>query len=191
MTLDEAESAPFVAPADLPALVAAHHPAMTRIAAAHGVAPDDAERAIVEAWRGALAARPRADELPALLFRALLLEVAKVERARSHWEASGEPAVESASFEGDDSRWAGWFRDGPPSLQELPNADAAAAAAGALARLPLGERAVVVLRDVAGWPAEDVSETLGISRDVQLALLHSGRAAVRRELERLAEARRA
>jgi len=51
-----------------------------------------------------------------------------------------------------------------------------------LATLPDPERQVVVLRDVEGLTADDVSELLGLTDDGQRALLHEGRERVRQQL---------
>lgn len=53
----------------------------------------------------------------------------------------------------------------------------------AIAALPPAQREVVELRDVQGWSAEDVCNTLGISTVNQRVLLHRGRVAVRSLLE--------
>jgi RNA polymerase sigma-70 factor (ECF subfamily) len=52
----------------------------------------------------------------------------------------------------------------------------------AIGTLPPAQRDVITLRDVQGWPAEEVSGHLGISRDNQRVLLHRARARVRSAL---------
>ncbi len=54
----------------------------------------------------------------------------------------------------------------------------------ALAALPEQQRVVLVLRDIEGWSAEEVSTALDLSAANQRVLLHRARAKVRRELER-------
>ncbi len=53
----------------------------------------------------------------------------------------------------------------------------------AIDRLPPAQREVVELRDIQGWTAEEVCNTLGISSVNQRVLLHRGRTAVRTMLE--------
>ncbi len=53
----------------------------------------------------------------------------------------------------------------------------------ALTRLPDRQRAVVILRDVEGWPPSEICALIGISPGNERVLLHRARAAVRRELE--------
>jgi RNA polymerase sigma-70 factor, ECF subfamily len=52
-----------------------------------------------------------------------------------------------------------------------------------LDRLPPGQRIVVALRDVHGWPAVEVCEVLGLSEANQRVLLHRGRSRLRGILE--------
>ena len=53
--------------------------------------------------------------------------------------------------------------------------------------LPESQRAVVTLRDVAGWDSEEVCEALGLSEANQRVLLHRGRSKIRAALERYLE----
>lgn len=52
----------------------------------------------------------------------------------------------------------------------------------ALLSLPTGPYVVVSLRDVEGWSAEEVSDTLGLSHHHQRRLLHQGRSAIHQAL---------
>jgi RNA polymerase sigma-70 factor (ECF subfamily) len=52
-----------------------------------------------------------------------------------------------------------------------------------LERLPPGQRVVVALRDVHGWPAAEVCDVLGLSEANQRVLLHRGRSRLRGALE--------
>ncbi len=52
-----------------------------------------------------------------------------------------------------------------------------------LDRLPPGQRVVVALRDVHGWPAAEVCDVLGLSEANQRVLLHRGRSRLRGVLE--------
>ena len=56
-----------------------------------------------------------------------------------------------------------------------------------LRALPAAQREVVTLRDVEGWPADEVCELLDISAANQRVLLHRGRNRVRAALERYFE----
>jgi DNA-directed RNA polymerase specialized sigma24 family protein len=52
-----------------------------------------------------------------------------------------------------------------------------------LAALPPQQRAVISLRDVGGWKAEEVAYVLGISAAQQCVLLHQARSVLRGVLE--------
>jgi RNA polymerase sigma-70 factor (ECF subfamily) len=54
----------------------------------------------------------------------------------------------------------------------------------AIADLPPAQRAVVTLRDIEGWPPEEVCDALELSEGNQRVLLHRGRTKVRMALER-------
>lgn len=53
----------------------------------------------------------------------------------------------------------------------------------AIEELPASQRAVVTLRDVRGWPSDEVCDVLDISRGNQRVLLHRARSHVREALE--------
>jgi len=55
--------------------------------------------------------------------------------------------------------------------------------ARAIDGLPANQRAVISLRDVEGWDAEEVRNALGLSEVNQRVLLHRARSRVRRALE--------
>ena len=61
--------------------------------------------------------------------------------------------------------------------------EAARLIAEAIAGLPERQRHVIELRDVEGWEAEEVCESLGLSPANQRVLLHRARSAVRGILE--------
>jgi RNA polymerase sigma-70 factor, ECF subfamily len=54
----------------------------------------------------------------------------------------------------------------------------------AIAELPPAQRAVMTLRDVQGWTAEEVCNVLEITETNQRVLLHRARSRVRTALER-------
>jgi RNA polymerase sigma-70 factor (ECF subfamily) len=53
----------------------------------------------------------------------------------------------------------------------------------AIEKLPANQRAVISLRDVEGWSADEVRNALDVSEVNQRVLLHRARAKVRRALE--------
>lgn len=76
----------------------------------------------------------------------------------------------------------------PPDWQRLPGAqlesrETLAAIGDAIKQLPPAQQEVVTLRDVEGWSADEVCNTLGISSVNQRVLLHRARTALRTLLE--------
>jgi RNA polymerase sigma-70 factor (ECF subfamily) len=76
----------------------------------------------------------------------------------------------------------------PPSWPRDPQSSALAAetrkvVATAIRELPQAQREVMTLRDVEGWPAQEVCALLRISDVNQRTLLHRARVSVRRALE--------
>ena len=132
------------------------------------------------------------DERDFRLLRVLIRNVAELERhvPRSQdWEAERVAALRKSNIEPTDSRWEGWFKVDPRPftvLERRRRGETHRAAAAAVSRLPLAQRVVIVLQDVAGWAADDVGRLLNIEPSVQRALLHGGRARVRLALESLA-----
>jgi RNA polymerase sigma-70 factor (ECF subfamily) len=97
------------------------------------------------------------------------------------------PTVDPALFE-QSGRWAGhWISSPEPWAlpeDELVSRETRALVTAAIEALPPGQRAVITLRDVEGWPSEEVSELLEITPGNQRVLLHRARSKVRGELER-------
>jgi DNA-directed RNA polymerase specialized sigma24 family protein len=87
--------------------------------------------------------------------------------------------VNPDDFFDDDHRWAGHWKDGRPAHAQ---ADVRRVEA-AVAALPKGVAAIVLLRDVEGLSADEVVRLVGRSPDEQLTLLHQGRTAIRAALE--------
>lgn len=177
------------AAAELTPLVERHYRAMTHIASFRGAKRRDVERVILESLRAAGA--DGKDGLDFRLFRVLVRRVAELERqvARPEdWEAERVSALRKSNVEGAGSRWEGWFKVDPRPftvLESRRRSETRRAAAAAVSRLPLAQRVVVVLRDVAGWAADDVGRLLNIEPSIQRALLHGGRSRVRLALEPL------
>lgn len=88
----------------------------------------------------------------------------------------------------DHGRWPGHWSTPPESWggepeERLLAAEAMAAVRNAIESLPPLQRAVITLRDVEGWPAEEVCATLQLTPTNQRVLLHRARSKVRARLE--------
>jgi RNA polymerase sigma-70 factor (ECF subfamily) len=96
-----------------------------------------------------------------------------------------EPAVDPARF----TRFGNWVL--PPALWQeqtpediLLQTEAGAALAREIENLPPAQRAVVALRDVDGFTADEVCEILALTEANQRVLLHRGRSKLRSAMER-------
>jgi RNA polymerase sigma-70 factor (ECF subfamily) len=101
-----------------------------------------------------------------------------------------EPAVEpDRFFDESHPRWPGHWASPPSSWDTLPEERLLAdetldCIRRAIETLPPLQQQVISLRDVEGWPAEEVCNALSISDGHQRVLLHRARAKVRAALER-------
>jgi RNA polymerase sigma-70 factor, ECF subfamily len=90
-----------------------------------------------------------------------------------------EPAVEGERF--DHGHWTSPPRDWPE--ERLLAEETQRVVESAIELLPDVQRAVITLRDVHGWTADEVRNALELSETNQRVLLHRARAKVRRALE--------
>jgi RNA polymerase sigma-70 factor (ECF subfamily) len=98
-----------------------------------------------------------------------------------------ERAVDACEFlPQDHPRWPGHWARSPSAWpeQQLLAQETMELLRGAIDRLPQSQRTVIQLRDVEGWSAQEVCESLGVSEVNQRVLLHRARSRVRRELAR-------
>jgi RNA polymerase sigma-70 factor (ECF subfamily) len=98
------------------------------------------------------------------------------------------PTVDPERFVPPDHPVAGYWARIPSRFFELPEErllgeETRRLVGAAIARLPARQQQVIALRDIEGWDADEVCETLGLSAANQRVLLHRARAAVRAELE--------
>jgi RNA polymerase sigma-70 factor (ECF subfamily) len=103
--------------------------------------------------------------------------------------AADEAPVDADRFLGPGDRWAGNWASSPRSPRDVPEERLLAdevreRIAAAIETLPDGQRAVITLRDVDGFDADEACEILGISEVNQRVLLHRARATVRAALEK-------
>jgi RNA polymerase sigma-70 factor, ECF subfamily len=182
-------------------LVARYAPAMLRIARLYVPSRAVAEEVVQETWLAVLTGIGRFEgrsSLKTWLFRIhinrALSRGAKEGRsipfsslARRELDAD-DPSVEPDRFRRGEDR-PGWWGSPPEQWAEPPEASALgretlSVVERAAASLPPAQRAVILLRDVAGWASDDVCDALGITPANQRVLLHRARAKVRTALER-------
>jgi RNA polymerase sigma-70 factor (ECF subfamily) len=183
-------------------LVETYHGALLRLALSFVPSRAVAEEVVQETWLAVIQGIHRFEERSSLrtwLFR-ILTNRAKTRGQRERRTVpfssladaesnADETLIDPDRFLPADHRWAGHWAAAPRSWGEAPEArllskETTRVVTQAIEALPSGQRAVVSLRDVAGWSSEEVCEELGISEVNQRVLLHRGRTKVRNALER-------
>jgi RNA polymerase sigma-70 factor (ECF subfamily) len=201
---------PFVAPAGQAELVAALKAgdeaafaglvdelgaSMLRVARLYVSTRAVAEEVVQETWLAVLTGIDRFEgrsSLKTWIFRIL------ANRAKTRGEREGRtlPFSSLGGGEGDDERAVdpdrfladGHWGSPPTGWAELPEArlvgkETLEVVQEAIARLPETQRAVITMRDVDGFDADEVRNVLGLSESNQRVLLHRARSKVRRAIE--------
>jgi RNA polymerase sigma-70 factor (ECF subfamily) len=173
-------------------LVRTYHSSLLRVARLFVPTAALAEDVVGETWLGVVKGIDRFEgrsSLKTWIFR-ILTNTAKTRGQResrsvpfsSLEDAEGafEPAVESGRFTP-----VGHWADPPRAWPEerLISRETLEVIEDAIESLPPAQRAVISLRDVEGWDAEEVRNALELSETNQRVLLHRARAKVRRALD--------
>ena len=180
------------------ALVAEHQPLLLRLARMYTPSDAVAEEVVQETWLGVLNGLDGFQGRSSLRtwISRILVNVARRRGGRearslpfsSVTDPDGAPAVHPERFmhEGD---WVGHWRAFPSDWSSQPEErllgqEVRAVVDRELSALSPPQREVVTLRDVEGWPADEVGALLEITPGHQRVLLHRGRNRVRAALER-------
>jgi RNA polymerase sigma-70 factor (ECF subfamily) len=178
-------------------LVDAYSPGLMRMALMFVRDRAVAEEVVQDTWLAVLRGIDRFEgrsSLKTWIYR-ILMNTAKTRAKRearsipfSAAVAQDEPAVDPDRFLGPDHRWANGWMLGPSEWStpedELIQGETREVIMQAIDGLPDAQRAVITLRDVEGFPPEEVAEALGISDGNQRVLLHRARSKVRGAIER-------
>ena len=179
-------------------LVREYQPSLVRVARIYVSTQAAAEEVAAETWLAVLNGIGRFEgrsSLKTWIFR-ILTNIAKTRAQRDGrtlpFSALQDPGrVPEAALDADrfldpeHPRWPGHWAVRPEPWPE----DAVIAAetqqrlAEAIEALPATQRAVISLRDIEGWSAEEVRNALELSETNQRVLLHRARSKVRRALE--------
>lgn len=179
-------------------------PSMLRVARGYGLGAATAEDVVQEAWLRVLRSLDRFEGRSS--FRTWLFVIlgncarrrATTERRSVSLDSGGgtaEPAVaESRFFPADHPRWAGMWTTLVDSWDSIPEERLLAEETrkrfrASLDALPARYTVVFVLRDVEGWPSEDVCALLDLTPENQRVLLHRARVRIRSALEEYFEER--
>lgn len=183
-----------------------YHQALIRTALLYVSGRAVAEEVVQETWLAVLQGIQRFEgrsSLKTWLFRILM------NRAQTRGQREGrtipfsalapdsadadEPTVEPERFlSATHPQWPGHWTQPPRSWQGIPeelylSAELHAALLQAIEQLPPQQRAVISLRDLDGWSAQEVCNTLHLSETNQRVLLHRARAKARKALEQYLE----
>jgi RNA polymerase sigma-70 factor, ECF subfamily len=179
-----------------------HGPSMLRIARLYVGSKSVAEEVVQETWLAVFTGIGRFESRSSLrtwLFKILtnraMARATKEGRSvpfstmSSQEVGADEPSVDLDRFRGPEQRWAHYWTSSPAHWADLPEArllsqETISMVERATASLPPAQRAVVILRDVAGWSSQEVCDVLEITATNQRVLLHRGRTKVRKDLER-------
>ena len=175
-------------------LVAEHSSALLRLALIHSPSRAVAEEVVQETWiavlRGLDGFEARSSLrtwISRILIRTAGRRAASEGRSLPFSAVAGEdePPVDPARFHRD-GPWAGhWIQPPVDPAERVLGAEVREHIERAIAALRSPQREVLVLRDVEGWPAQEVSELLELTPGNQRVLLHRARAKVRQALEDL------
>jgi RNA polymerase sigma-70 factor, ECF subfamily len=179
------------------ALIEMYHAMLVRVARMYVSTQAVAEEVAQETWLAVLEGIDRFEgrsSLKTWVFRIL------TNRAKTRGIREGrslpfsalepdEPAVEPGRFHGAEHNWPGHWAAPPAGFPEerLIAGETRDVIERAIEGLPPTQRAVISLRDVEGWSAEEVCNALTLSETNQRVLLHRARAAVRAALEQYLE----
>jgi RNA polymerase sigma-70 factor (ECF subfamily) len=157
-----------------------------------------AEEVVQETWIGVLNGIDRFEARSSLktwIFR-ILTNIAKTRGQREgrtvpfsaleRPDAVPEAAVGPDRFRPpDDERWPGHWSSKPEPWPEerLLASETREVVERAIERLPPAQRAVISLRDIGGWSAEETCNALDVTETNQRVLLHRARSKVRQALE--------
>jgi RNA polymerase sigma-70 factor (ECF subfamily) len=183
------------------ALVDRYQPSLVRLARMYVRDRSTAEEVAQETWLAVLNGIDRFEgrsSFKTWLFR-ILTNRAKTRGQRearsvpfSSIGEPGEPAVDPDRFQGEGEQHPGGWRVFPTPWEGDPEERLLAGETRALIldtieQLPPNQRAVITLRDIDGFSAEEVRNVLDVSDTNQRVLLHRARSRVRRVLEQYLE----
>src|ERR671922_63276 len=176
-----------------------YHSSLLRVAQIYVPSRAVAEEVVQETWIGVLTGIERFEgraSLKTWIFR-ILTNIAKTRAQREgrtlpfsalRPDRVPEAALEPERFrDSEDPSWPGHW-SAPPQPWNAPEesllgGEVRAIVERAIEELPGPQRAVISLRDIEGWPAEEVCNALDVSETNQRVLLHRARSKVRRALE--------
>jgi RNA polymerase sigma-70 factor (ECF subfamily) len=177
-------------------LVDAYSPGLKRMAQTFVRDRAVADEVVQETWLGVLRGIDAFEERSSVktwVFRILMntVKTRALREARSipfsTAARADEPSVDPDRFLPADHRYPGGWRMAPSEWRtpedKLIAGETRDAILRAIDQLPDAQRVVITMRDVEGFPAEEVADALGISDGNQRVLSHRARSKVRGAIE--------
>jgi RNA polymerase sigma-70 factor (ECF subfamily) len=177
------------------ALVARHYATMLAVARSYVQTRSVAEEVVQEAWLGVLQSLGRFEGRSSLKtwIVAIVVHTAQKRAVRERRSVpfaslAPESAVDEGRFQRSDEPFPGHWRRYPASWGASPDRvaedrETLRVAMRAIAELPANQQAVIRMRDIEGWDADEVCTALNVSPANQRVLLHRARSRVRTALE--------
>jgi RNA polymerase sigma-70 factor (ECF subfamily) len=177
------------------ALVARHYATMLVVARSYVQTRSVAEEVVQEAWIGVLQSLGRFEGRSSLKtwIMAICVHTAQKRAARERHSVpfaslAPESAVAEGRFQNPDEPFPGHWRRyparwGPSPASVAEDRETLRVAMRAIAALPANQQAVIRMRDIEGWDADEVCAALNVSQANQRVLLHRARSRVRTALE--------
>jgi RNA polymerase sigma-70 factor, ECF subfamily len=177
------------------ALVRRHYVTMLSVARSYVQNRAVAEEVVQEAWLGVLRGLDRFEGrsslktwIVAIVAHTAQNRAARERRTVPFASLAPESAVDEGRFQGADEPFPGHWRRYPARWGATPDGvaedrETLRVAMRAIADLPANQQAVIRMRDVEGWDADEVCTALNVSPGNQRVLLHRARSRVRAALE--------
>jgi RNA polymerase sigma-70 factor (ECF subfamily) len=179
------------------ALVARHYATMLAVAQTYVKGRAVAEEVVQEAWLGVIKGLNRFEGRSSLKtwILSILVNQAKTRGAREARSIpfttleGDEPAVDPDRFRAAGESYPGHWRAFPgdwgrSAAAAVQDRETLRLVMGAIDELPVAQRTVIRMRDVAGYSSDEVCAALDVSEGNQRVLLHRARSRVRAALER-------
>jgi RNA polymerase sigma-70 factor (ECF subfamily) len=175
------------------AAVERHYGCMLAVAKALVLAPDTAAQVVREAWTAALGEvrlfDGRTPLRPWLLRFVVRLAAPLAPGADGEGPDAAAPAVDAERFRGGGDGFPGHWRAYPRDWRTLADDVRRGEAPrrvveAAIAALPVEQRAIIAMRDIAGCGHLESCDVLGLAEDTGRERLHRARCRVRSALER-------
>jgi RNA polymerase sigma-70 factor, ECF subfamily len=177
------------------ALVARHYATMLSVARSYVQSRAVAEEVVQEAWLGVLQSLGRFEGRSSLKtwIVAIVVHTAQKRGARERRSVpfaslAPEASVDEGRFQSADEPFPGHWRRYPARWGASPDRvaedrETLRVAMRAITELPPNQQAVIRMRDIEGWDADEVCAALNVSPANQRVLLHRARSRVRAALE--------